>query len=148
MPPRKKTPAAAQKSPVRHFTFHLTLSGVAGIALAAFCLFLWMFFLGMWAGRTIIFPCPASAPVEQQIRQQQADQQVQPETAPPRIAPRIVPRIAPRIKESAPPVIPKTSTDSTGSPSSETSATSAICVRPRERKRRVSSGEPSLYQGP
>ncbi|MCI5220741.1 MAG: hypothetical protein D3914_16505 [Candidatus Electrothrix sp. LOE2] len=140
MPPRKKTPAAAQKAPVRHFTFHLTLSGVAGVALAAFCLFLWMFFLGMWAGRTIIFPCPASAPVEQQIRQQQADQQVQPETAPP--------RIAPRIKESDPPVIPKTSTDSTGSPGSETSATSAICVRPRERKRRVSSGEPSLYQGP
>lgn len=140
MPPRKKTPAAAQKAPVRHFTFHLTLSGVAGIALAAFCLFLWMFFLGMWAGRTIIFPCPASAPVEQQIRQQQEDQQVQPETAPP--------RIAPRIKESDPPVIPKTSTDSAGSPNSETSATSAICVQPRERKRRVSSGEPSLYQGP
>ena len=105
MPPRKKTPPAAQKAPVRHFTFHLTLSGVAGITLATFCLFLWMFFLGMWAGRTIISPCP-SAPV---------DKQAQLETR-------------------------RTTPDETNS--------SAICVQPRERKKRITPNEPSIYQGP
>ena len=68
MPQRKKTAPAAQKKTAGHFTFHLTLSGVAGIALATFCLFLWMFFLGIWAGRTIISPCPSVLPEEQAYR--------------------------------------------------------------------------------
>ncbi|MDU9049574.1 MAG: hypothetical protein Q3M30_12035 [Candidatus Electrothrix sp. Rat3] len=113
MPPRKKTPAAAQKAPVRHFTFHLTLSGVAGIALATFCLFLWMFFLGMWAGRTIISPCP-SAPLEKQA---------QLETT-------------------------LTVTDTYTDTYTDTTDSSAICVQPRERKKRISPHEPSIYQGP
>ena len=64
MAPRKKTRPAAKKTPVKHFTFQLNLSGLAGIALAAFCLFLWMFLLGIWAGRTIISPCPSAPAVE------------------------------------------------------------------------------------
>ena len=64
MPPRKKTTSAPPKAPVKHITFHLSLNGIAGIALVVFCLFLWMFFLGMWAGKTIISPCP-SAPIKQ-----------------------------------------------------------------------------------
>ncbi|MCI5212149.1 MAG: hypothetical protein D3910_25980 [Candidatus Electrothrix sp. ATG2] len=107
MPPRKKTSSAAQKkAPVKHVTFHLSLNGIAGIALVAFCLFLWMFFLGMWAGRTIISPCP-SVPVEQ-VTVQEA-------------------KLA--------------NTDRTDE--------SAICVQPRERKKRIfSPSEPGLYQGP
>ena len=106
MPPRKKTTAAAQKVPVRHVTFHLSLNGIAGIALTAFCLFLWMFFLGMWAGRTIISPCP-SVPVEQLTTSE----------------------------------VRPADTDETDD--------SAICVQPRERKKRISfPAEPSLYQGP
>ncbi|MCI5124479.1 MAG: hypothetical protein D3925_08390 [Candidatus Electrothrix sp. AR5] len=97
MPPRKKAPPAAQKVPVKLFSFHLSLSGIAGIALATFCLFLWMFFLGMWAGRTIVSPCPSAL----------AGKQAHLETDSP-----------------------------------------AICVQPRERKKRISSGESSLYQGP
>ena len=106
MPPRKKTAPAAQKAPVRHFTFRLTLSGVAGIALATFCLFLWMFFLGMWAGRTIISPCPSALPEEQVYREARSGG------------------------------------------IDLTDERSAICVRPGERKKRISPREPSLYQGP
>ncbi|WP_339136854.1 MAG: hypothetical protein WGN25_02890 [Candidatus Electrothrix sp. GW3-4] len=109
MPPRKKTPSAAKKAPVKHFTFQLTLSGVAGIALTTFCLFLWMFFLGIWAGKTIISPCP-TAPIDQKIA-------------------------------------PEAQLEST-LPRPDVTDTSAICVQPRERKRRISPREPSLYQGP
>ncbi|MGB5686174.1 MAG: hypothetical protein WBM35_10190 [Candidatus Electrothrix sp.] len=109
MPPRKKAPPAAQKVPVKLFPFHLSLSGIAGITLATFCLFLWMFFLGMWAGRTIVSPCPSpSAPVEEQAHLE-------------------------RERELTIP-------DETDSPE--------ICVQPRERKKRISYGAPSLYQGP
>jgi len=31
---------------------------VAGIAVVMFCLFLWMFLLGIWAGQTILLPSP------------------------------------------------------------------------------------------
>nr|MDU9043976.1 hypothetical protein [Candidatus Electrothrix aestuarii] len=108
MPQQKKNAPATPKAPAKHFTFHLTLSGVAGITLAAFCLFLWMFFLGMWAGKTIISPCP-SALVEEQAYQQ-----------------------------------PPTPETLDLSPDEHT----AICVQPRERKKRISPQVPSLYQGP
>jgi hypothetical protein len=34
----------------------LTKSAVAGIAVIAFCLFLWMFLLGVWAGQSLLLP--------------------------------------------------------------------------------------------
>ncbi|MCI5120409.1 MAG: hypothetical protein D3908_04285 [Candidatus Electrothrix sp. AUS4] len=107
MSQRKKTTSAAQKTPAKYVTFRLTLRGVAGITLAAFCLFLWMFFLGMWAGRTIISPCPSTL-VEEQAYQESP--------------------------------LPST----LDLPEERT----AICVQPRERKKRISPQEPSLYQGP
>lgn len=108
MAPRKKTRPAAKKAPVKHFTFQLSLIGIAGIALASFCLFLWMFFLGIWAGQMIISPCPA-APVAEKAH------------------------TAPAISNSR---------------TTQESDSAAICVQPRERKKRILSGEPSLYQGP
>ena len=61
---RKKKPAARKpvkrKTPKR-FRFQLGLPGVAGISVVAFCLFLWMFLLGLWAGRTILLPAPDSS---------------------------------------------------------------------------------------
>ena len=36
--------------------FELTLSGLFGIAGVLFCVFLWMFLLGIWAGQTILLP--------------------------------------------------------------------------------------------
>ncbi len=142
MPPRKKTPPVAQKAPVKHFAFNLTLSGVAGIALATFCLFLWMFFLGMWAGRTIISPC-LSAPVEKQAYQKTEL------TGPDKT----------EITVQPPSQNFDSQNENTGSYSQNSrdkaevserlqTDSSAIYVQPRERKKRITSHEPSLYQGP
>ncbi len=43
--PKKKT-----------YRFQLTLPGIAGIGVVCFCLFLWMFLLGIWAGQTFLLP--------------------------------------------------------------------------------------------
>lgn len=46
--PKRKNPGA--------FKFQLSWSGLAGVTVVAFCLFLWMFILGVWAGQTILLP--------------------------------------------------------------------------------------------
>jgi hypothetical protein len=59
---KKKKPAARRpkkRKTVKKFRFQLGLAGVAGIAVVTFCLFLWMFLLGIWAGQTILLPQPA-----------------------------------------------------------------------------------------
>ena len=56
MPPRKKTTSAAKKAPVRYFSFRLSPSGIAGVAVVTFCLFLWMFLIGLWAGQSLLPP--------------------------------------------------------------------------------------------
>ncbi len=48
--------AATRKSKAKKLKFELTRSAVAGIAVIAFCLFLWMFLLGVWAGQTLLLP--------------------------------------------------------------------------------------------
>jgi len=54
---QKKKPATRKKRKApKRFRFQLSLAGVAGIAVVAFCLFLWMFLLGIWAGQTILLP--------------------------------------------------------------------------------------------
>ena len=58
---RKKKPATRKKRKApKRFRFQLSLVGVAGIAVVAFCLFLWMFLLGIWAGQTILLPSASS----------------------------------------------------------------------------------------
>ncbi len=42
------------------FRFQLTLPGIIGIGVVSFCLFLWMFLLGIWAGQTILLPVGAA----------------------------------------------------------------------------------------
>jgi hypothetical protein len=54
---RKKKPAIRKKrKTAKRFRFQFSLTGVAGIGVVAFCLFLWMFLLGIWAGQTILLP--------------------------------------------------------------------------------------------
>lgn len=48
--------AARRKPPVRKIRFELTLSGIAGIGIVCFCIFLWMFLLGVWTGQTLLLP--------------------------------------------------------------------------------------------
>jgi len=50
MAPRKR------KKPVKKLKFQLTRSGIAGIAVVCFCVFLWMFLLGVWAGQFLLYP--------------------------------------------------------------------------------------------
>ena len=49
--------------PKKTFRFQLTLAGIVGIGVVCFCLFMWMFLLGIWAGQTILLPAarPAAA---------------------------------------------------------------------------------------
>lgn len=42
------------------FRFQLTPGGIIGIGVVAFCLFMWMFLLGIWAGQTILLPSTPS----------------------------------------------------------------------------------------
>lgn len=36
--------------------FELTYSGIAGIGIVCFCIFLWMFLFGVWTGQTLLLP--------------------------------------------------------------------------------------------
>lgn len=44
----------------RKIRFELTLAGLFGVGVVCFGVFLWMFFLGIWAGQTILLPSPPS----------------------------------------------------------------------------------------
>ncbi|AGF79193.1 hypothetical protein UWK_02657 [Desulfocapsa sulfexigens DSM 10523] len=50
MAPRKR------KKPVKKVKFQVTRSGIAGIAVVCFCIFLWMFLIGVWAGQSLLYP--------------------------------------------------------------------------------------------
>lgn len=52
---RKKSSAG------KAFLFQLSLGGIVSIAIVSFCLFLWMFLLGIWAGQTILLPAARPA---------------------------------------------------------------------------------------
>jgi len=48
--------ATRRKPQAKKLKFELTKSAIAGIAVIAFCLFLWMFLLGVWAGQSLLIP--------------------------------------------------------------------------------------------
>jgi hypothetical protein len=45
-----------RKKQAKKIKFELTGSAIGGIAVIVFCLFLWMFLLGVWAGQSILLP--------------------------------------------------------------------------------------------
>lgn len=49
MAPRKR------KKPVKKVKFQLTRSGIVGIGVVFFCIFLWMFLIGVWAGQSLLY---------------------------------------------------------------------------------------------
>lgn len=53
-----------KRKPKKTYRFQLTLGGIIGIGVVSFCLFMWMFLLGIWAGQTILLP---SAPPEKTV---------------------------------------------------------------------------------
>lgn len=44
----------ARKKKVPKIKFELSRSGILGIVIVIFCVFLWMFLLGLWAGRNVL----------------------------------------------------------------------------------------------
>lgn len=51
------------------FSIALSWKGLFGLLLVFFILQMWMFFLGMWAAQTIVFPTAATAPPVQEQQQ-------------------------------------------------------------------------------
>jgi len=47
---------ARRKPKAKKLKFELTKSAIAGIGVVSFCLFLWMFLLGVWVGQSVLFP--------------------------------------------------------------------------------------------
>lgn len=47
---------ARRKPKKQKVKFELTKSGIAGIGIVTFCLFLWMFLLGVWTGQSLLLP--------------------------------------------------------------------------------------------
>jgi len=43
-----------KKKPAKKIRFQLTRSGIVGIGAVCFCIFLWMFLLGVWAGQSLL----------------------------------------------------------------------------------------------
>ena len=57
MAPKKRRPAKkTRKKKAATFRIELGWPGIAGIGVVIFCLFLWMFLIGIWAGQTILLP--------------------------------------------------------------------------------------------
>jgi hypothetical protein len=52
----KQVVAKSRTRKKKKIKFELTRSGLLGIGAVMFCVFLWMFLLGVWAGQTILLP--------------------------------------------------------------------------------------------
>ncbi|MEJ2136212.1 MAG: hypothetical protein P8X86_13345 [Desulfofustis sp.] len=52
--------ATRKKRQQAKIKFELTRTGIGSIAIVCFCIFLWMFIFGVWAGQSLLKP---SAPV-------------------------------------------------------------------------------------
>jgi hypothetical protein len=48
--------AGSRKKTRPKIKFELTRSGIGGIAIVCFCIFLWMFLFGVWAGQSLLKP--------------------------------------------------------------------------------------------
>lgn len=70
MPPRKR------KKTVKKVKFQLTRSGIVGIGVVCFCIFLWMFLVGVWAGQSLLYPPVSSATLSSEIHDSGEGRQV------------------------------------------------------------------------
>jgi len=52
----KQIVARSRTKKKKKIKFELTMSGLFGIGAIVFCVFLWMFLLGIWTGQTILLP--------------------------------------------------------------------------------------------
>ncbi len=73
--------AARRKPPVKKVKFEVSHSGIAGIGIVCFCIFLWMFLLGVWTGQSMLLP---TSKAEKHVAQKSAPSNLQ-DNAPLRI---------------------------------------------------------------
>ncbi len=59
--------AVRKKKRVKKVKFELTKSSIGGIGVVCFCIFLWMFLLGVWAGQSLLLPSSASNVSSQEL---------------------------------------------------------------------------------
>lgn len=52
----ERTMATRRKPAAKKIKFELSRSGLAGVGIVCFCIFLWMFLLGVWAGQSMLLP--------------------------------------------------------------------------------------------
>ncbi len=48
--------AAGKRKQVKKYRFELTRASIGGIAVVCFCIFLWLFLLGVWTGQSLLTP--------------------------------------------------------------------------------------------
>jgi hypothetical protein len=48
--------ARSRRKKKKKIKFEVTIGGLFGIGIVIFCIFLWMFLVGIWAGQTILLP--------------------------------------------------------------------------------------------
>jgi hypothetical protein len=48
--------ARSKKKKKKKIKFEITLGGLLAVGALLFCIFLWMFLIGIWAGQTILLP--------------------------------------------------------------------------------------------
>jgi hypothetical protein len=75
---QKKTPLVEGKG--KPFRIELGWRGMFGLVVVCFCLFLWMFLLGIWAGQTILLPPRTNQAVQVTESLQQPPVKMVPET--------------------------------------------------------------------
>lgn len=64
---RRKEPPAVAPRP-KPFRIELGWRGLFGLVVVCFCLFVWMFLFGLWAGQTIVLPPrPVQTPQETDV---------------------------------------------------------------------------------
>jgi hypothetical protein len=51
-----KNMARKKSKKKKKIKFELTLGGILGVGAVLFCVFLWMFLLGIWTGQTVLLP--------------------------------------------------------------------------------------------
>lgn len=47
-----------RKKKAKKLKFELSKAGIGGVAVVVFCLFLWMFLLGVWVGQSLLISVP------------------------------------------------------------------------------------------
>jgi len=87
--------------------FELSLGGLLGVVVVCFCIFVWMFLLGLWAGQTgliggLSFSAPPAIPVASKIGAASNKVMMAPEVVPPP-EPEPAPVSTPEPAASAPP---------------------------------------------